>query len=81
MKAPIPTDNRILGTGITREFSYNGDTGCATFYMGDHAIDLTISFIIAQQLAADLKRRYLEGYRAGLEAARCAVERMEEFQV
>lgn len=62
-------------------FSYDGNAGRATFYMGDHKIDLTISFLLAQQLAEDLKRRYLDGYRAGLAAARCALERMEDSQI
>ena len=78
MSTEHPTeDNRIVGTGVTREFEYDGNTDTATFFLGTDEMVIPMPFRNAQQLADALERRYQEGYRAGLTEARRALQKME----
>lgn len=76
---PLPEDNRIVGPGITREFEYDGDTDTATFFVGGEELVIPMPFRSAQQLADALKRRYQEGYRAGLAKARQQIQSLERY--
>ena len=77
MPGDSSTDNRILAPGIAREFEYDGNTDTATFFLGTDEMVIPMPFRNAQQLADALKRRYQEGYRAGLAEARRALQAME----
>ena len=71
------SDNRILGTSIMREYSYDGATGTATIYTGDDTIVVQIPLAIAQKIVDVFRRRYREGFKEGLAAARREIQALE----
>ena len=70
-------DNRILAPGVTRHFSYDGDTGHATFFLGDAEILAQLPFTSAQAIADHFLRSYQGGVRDGLTMARREIQALE----
>lgn len=70
-------DNRILAPGVTRHFSYDGDTGYATFFLGDFEVMAQLPFVSAQAIADHFLRSYQEGVRDGLTMARREIQALE----
>ena len=70
-------DNRILASGVTRHFSYDGDTGHATFFLGDAEVIARLPFVSAQAIANHFLRSYQEGVRDGLTMARREIQALE----
>lgn len=63
-------DNRIVGSGVSRQFHYDGESGVATFYTGVDEISAQIPFVTAQAISLYFATRYREGYRDGIAACK-----------
>lgn len=51
------------------EMRYDGDTGVATFEVGETQVKTAMPFADAHALHEMLQKRYVEGFRAGFEHA------------
>ena len=70
-------DNRVVGTGVTRELEYDGDAQEGTLYLGDETVTIRADFETVHRIAQHFRDCYRDGYRAGLTEARRALQAME----
>ena len=65
------SDNRIIGEGYTRTWEYTSDgtSEHATFFLGDSTLTVSLAFAAAQKIADAIDRARREGYRTGVSAA------------